>query len=326
MAGTLPPGLTNRGYDMATKPSEDKATKKPARKTASKTAAIKTDAPKSAAKPKHNRPAPSAPMYNDGMLNTAIKAARKAGNIQLRAFQERDSLEVQAKGAGDFVTAVDKECEEVIIDILSKAYPDHAFTAEESGTRGAEDAEYRWVIDPLDGTTNFIHGIPQFAVSICCLKNNKPIHAVVYDPCKNELFTATRGKGATLDSRRIRVTNLSVMKNALIGTGFPFRNGDDYTTYLNIMNDVMQSTSGLRRPGSAALDLCWVACGRYDAYWEAGLKPWDIAAGSLIALEAGAFVTDFKGDENFLENGSIVAGTPKVFTPLMAIIHKHVNK
>lgn len=303
---------------MATKPAGRSDAKK-AEKTVARKSATKAD---KATKPKHNRPAPSQPSYNDGMLNIAIKAARIAGNIQLRALLESESLEIRSKATGDFVTQVDKQCEEAIVDVISKAFPDHGFIGEELGQQGNPDAEYRWIIDPLDGTTNFIHGIPQFAVSIACMKDNKLIHAVVYDPSKNELFTATRGKGATLDNRRIRVSNQSMMKNALIGTGFPFRSDADYEAYMPVMKNVMQATAGVRRPGAASLDLCWVACGRYDAYWEAGLKPWDMAAGALIALEAGAFVTDFEGNDGYLNSGNIIAGTPKIFTPLFALINK----
>jgi myo-inositol-1(or 4)-monophosphatase len=274
----------------------------------------------------HRRPAPSMPMYNDGMMNIAIKAARAAGNIQLRAFNHPEALEVSEKGAGDFVTQIDKECERVIKEIISEAFPDHAFLGEEGGREGNPDAEYVWVIDPLDGTTNFIHNIPQFAVSIACLKDGKAIHAVVYDVSRNELFQATRGKGAMLDNRRIRVSSQTRMRDALIGTGFPFRNDQDFETSLRILKLVMPATAGLRRPGSAALDLCWTACGRYDAYWEAALKPWDIAAGTLIAKEAGALVTDFTGEDTYLETCDVVAGTPKIFIPLMALIQKGLKK
>ncbi len=288
-----------------------------------KTSAKKS--PKSESKTVRNIPESATPTLNDGMLNIAIKAARRAGDIQMRAFYSGQALKISAKAAGDFVTQIDKESEEVIVSTLSEAFPDHGFLGEEFGDSGKPDAEYVWVIDPLDGTTNFIHHIPQFAVSIACLKDGKLIHAVVYDPCKNELFTATRGKGALLDNRRIRVSNTLNMQEALIGTGFPFREQDNYDAYMRVLRPLMEESAGLRRPGSAALDLCWTACGRYDAFWESGLKPWDLAAGSLIALEAGAFVTDFEGEDGYLQSGNIVAGTPKIFVPLLANIKKNWN-
>lgn len=269
---------------------------------------------------KHYRPAPSLPMQNEGMLNMAIKAAREAGKIQILAFRDRSQLQISNKAAGDYVTQVDKECEQVIVETLKTAYPSHAFLGEESGESGKEGAEFTWVIDPLDGTTNFIHGIPQFAVSIALLKDGLPLHAVVYHPIANELFTATKGKGAFLDSRRIRVSGCLTMQDALLATGFPFREGDDYDAYLKTMKAMMEKTCGLRRIGSAALDLCWTACGRFDGYWEKGIKIWDIAAGALIAREAGAFVTDFTGEGGYLKKGEIIAATPKVFPEMINII------
>ena len=281
--------------------------------------AVKKDSETSSQK--RVRPAPSQPMYNSGMLNTAIIAAREAGKLQLQAFQERSSLQISSKAAGDFVTQVDKQCEEIIVQTLSKAYPKHAFLGEEFGQSGLKDSEYVWVIDPLDGTTNFIHGIPHFAVSIALLKNNVPVQAVVYDPCKNEIFSATKGKGATQDRRRIRVTEQSRMINSLVATGFPFREGDDYEAYQGTLQKMMEETSGLRRMGSAALDLCWVANGRYDGYWERGIKIWDIAAGALIALEAGALVSDYSGENEFLTKCEIVAATPRIFPSMLNIIN-----
>ncbi len=271
------------------------------------------------------KPTPNLPMYNDGMLNTAIKAARAAAKIQLKAFYGRGRFEIVAKTANDFVTEIDKQCEQEIVDILSKAYPEHRFLGEEFGDVGDPNSEYQWVIDPLDGTTNFIHGIDQFAVSIACLKGKQPIHAVVYDSPRNQLFTATRGKGATLDGKKIRVSGNSNMKSAIIGTGFPFRETDDFDAYLRIMGEMMQKTAGLRRPGSAALDLCWLACGRYDAFWEKGIKIWDIAAAALIAQEAGAIVTDFQGDGNYLKKGEVLAASPKLFPQLLNIIQKNLK-
>ena len=269
---------------------------------------------------KHYRPAPSLPMQNEGMLNMAITAARDAGKIQVIAFRDRSNLQISNKSLGDYVTEVDKECERVILETLKTAYPDHAFLGEESGESGKKDAEYTWVIDPLDGTTNFIHGIPQFAVSIALLKNGQPLHAVVYHAMANELFTATKGKGAYLDSRRIRVSGCNSMQDALLATGFPFREGDNYDAYIKSMKVMMEKTCGLRRIGSAALDLCWTACGRFDGYWEKGIKIWDIAAGALIAREAGAFVTDFSGEGDYLQKGEIIAAAPKIFPEMISVI------
>ncbi len=262
---------------------------------------------------------------NDGMLNMAVRAAIEAGRIQNRNFR-KEELSISSKAAGDFVTQVDKECETVILDILKKAFPDHKFLGEESGNSGANDSEYEWIIDPLDGTTNFIHGIDQFAVSIACRKGKNIILGVVYDPCRNQLFTAFRGKGAFLDGARIRVSKATILRNSLIGTGFPFRSDDDYGSYMNILKTMMESTCGLRRPGSAALDLCWLACGRYDGFFEKGIKPWDIAAGSLIAQEAGALVTDFEGNSAFLSRNEIVAATPGIFPALINNIQKNLKK
>ncbi len=275
------------------------------------------------AAPRKRRPEPSQPAYNDGMLNIAIKAAREAGKIQLRAFRNRPSLEISAKSSGDFVTQIDKQCEEIIVSILSKAFPEHQFLGEEFGSLGDPKCEYKWVIDPLDGTTNFIHGIDQFAVSIACLKGKQVLHAVVYDAPRNQLFTATRGKGAVLDRTRIRVTPASVLRNSLIGTGFPFREDDDYDSFAKVAREMMPKTAGIRRPGSAALDLCWVACGRYDGFWEKGIKIWDIAAGALIAQEAGALVTDFSGESNYLEKGEIIAASPRIFPQMLKIIQNN---
>lgn len=301
-----------------TKPEARTPKKKSAPRSASRKS--KTEGSENAGPKKHYRPAPSLPMQNEGMLNIAIKAAREAGKIQLMAFRDRSSLHVSSKGIGDYVTEVDKACEKAIIETIKTAFPTHAFLGEEGGTTGSTDAEYTWVIDPLDGTTNFIHGLTEFAVSIALLKNGVPLHGVVYHPYANELFTATKGKGASLDSRRIRVSGALSMEDALLATGFPFREGDNYDEYLRGMKSMMQRTCGLRRIGSAALDLCWTACGRFDGYWEKGIKIWDIAAGALIAREAGAFVTDFSGEGDYLKKGEIIAATPKIFPHMIAVI------
>ena len=259
-------------------------------------------------------------------LNIAIKAARRAGQVINRASNDLDLLKVATKQPNDFVTEVDKAAEAAIIETLQDAYPGYGILAEESGQtdgKGGADADYQWIIDPLDGTTNFIHGLPQYAVSIALAKAGQVEQAVVFDPNRNELFTASKGAGAFLNERRIRVSRRTKLQDALIGTGFPYRMFDQIDTYLAIFKELAQKTAGQRRPGAAALDLCYVACGRYDGFWELGLSPWDMAAGSLLISEAGGLVSDLRGDANYLDTGNIVAGTPKVFPPLMQIIQGH---
>jgi myo-inositol-1(or 4)-monophosphatase len=261
------------------------------------------------------------------MLNIAVKAARRAGSIINRAALDRTKLEIRSKHTNDFVTQVDKAAESAIIDIIRQAYPDHAILGEESGSTEGRNpggttskTEYRWIIDPLDGTTNFIHGFPQYCVSIA-LQNRAAIeHGVIYDPAKNELFTASKGRGAFLDDRRIRVTKCANLKDALVGTGFPFKEMSRLDLYFRQLREVMQTSSGVRRAGAAALDLAYVAAGRMDAFWELGLSPWDMAAGALLIQEAGGLVGDLKGDTGWLESGDIAAATPKVFTQLLAAL------
>ena len=254
------------------------------------------------------------------MLNIAVKAARRAGSIINRAALDRTRLEIRAKHANDFVTQVDKAAEAAVIDIIRLAYPDHAILGEESGALEGKKAEYRWIIDPLDGTTNFIHGFPQYCVSIALQHRGVIEHGVVYDPSKNELFTASRGRGAFLDDRRMRVTKCANLKDALVGTGFPFKEMSRLDLYFRQLREVMQTSSGVRRAGAAALDLAYVAAGRLDAFWELGLAPWDMAAGALLIQEAGGLVGDLKGDTGWLENGDIAAATPKVFTQLLTAL------
>ena len=251
------------------------------------------------------------------MLNIAVKAARRAGSIIERAAVSGVPLDVRAKRANDFVTQVDRAAEEAVIDVVRKAYPDHAILAEESGERKGTAAEYCWIIDPLDGTTNFIHGFPQYCVSIAVQHAGKAAHAVVYDPGKNELFTASRGRGAYLNERRIRVSRCRRLEDALVGTGFPFRELSRLEPYMKQLGRMMGSCAGVRRAGAAALDLAYVAAARLDAFWEMGLSPWDMAAGALLIQEAGGLVGDFSGDAGYLESGDIAAGTPKVFTELL---------
>jgi len=256
-------------------------------------------------------------------LNIAVKAARRAGGIINRAARDVELLKVSAKRDKDFVTEVDKAAEAAIIGVLQEAYPDHAILAEESGASG--DPETVWIIDPLDGTTNFIHGFPQYAISIAQQHKGVLQHAVVYDPTKNELFTASRGAGAFLNERRIRVSKRAKLDEVLLGTGFPFRYFEHVDAYLGIFRDMMHKTAGVRRPGAAALDLAWVAAGRIDGFWELGLSPWDMAAGALIITEAGGLVGDLTGEPNYLDTGNIVGGNPKVFAQLLQIIAPHLN-
>jgi myo-inositol-1(or 4)-monophosphatase len=256
-------------------------------------------------------------------LNIAIKAARRAGQIINRASNDVDLLKVTAKQQNDFVTEVDKFAEAAIIETLQEAYPGYGILAEESGHSaglGEGDHEYEWIIDPLDGTTNFIHGVPQYAVSIALAKNGIVDQAVVYDVNRNDLFTASKGAGAFLNERRIRVSKRLRLEGSLLGTGFPYREFDKIDTYLDIFKDLAQRTAGMRRPGAAALDLAYVACGRFDGFWEFGLSPWDMAAGTLLISEAGGLVSDLRGDNKYLETGNLVAGTPKVFAPLLKLI------
>ena len=257
------------------------------------------------------------------MLNIAVKAARRAGNLIHRSADKIDHLTIAKKSHADFVSEVDRAAEQTIIQTLLEAYPDHAILAEESGGQG--DSEYLWIIDPLDGTTNFLHGFPQFAVSIALQHKGVMTQAVIYDPVKNELFTATRGRGAFLNDKRIRVTKRVHLADSLIGTGFPYTKFEHMDAYIDIFKDLMQQTSGLRRPGSAALDLAWMAAGRYDAFFETGLKPWDIAAGTLLITEAGGMVSDLQGSDTFLKTGHICAGNPDIHPQVLKVIAQHLT-
>ncbi len=252
-------------------------------------------------------------------LNIAVKAARRAASVINRASTQLDLLTVQSKSPNDFVTEVDRAAEQAIIEVLRDAFPGHGILAEESGESGPE-SEFNWIIDPLDGTTNFIHGLPQYAVSIAQTKNGVLEHAVVYDPNTNEMFTASRGAGAFLNDRRIRVSRRTRLNEALIGTGFPFRQLDHVDAYLAMFKELTQKTAGIRRPGAASLDLAYVAAGRFDGFWEMGLSPWDMAAGVLLIQEAGGLVSDLSGEANYLTTGNVVAGTPKIFGQLLPII------
>jgi myo-inositol-1(or 4)-monophosphatase len=255
------------------------------------------------------------------MLNIAVKAARSAGSIINRAALDVERLTISTKGVNDFVTEVDQAAEAAIIETLLTAYPGHAILAEESGRKhGAKHSDYLWIIDPLDGTTNFIHGFPVYAVSIALAFRGKIEQAVVYDPTRNDLFFASKGRGAFLNDRRLRVSKRIRLAESLIGTGFPFRKGDNFHRYVEMFEQVMQHCAGVRRPGAAALDLCYVAAGWYDGFFETGLNPWDVAAGSLMITEAGGLIGNFTGDSDFLYQREAVAGTPKVYGQLVQLL------
>jgi myo-inositol-1(or 4)-monophosphatase len=255
------------------------------------------------------------------MLNIAVKAARAAGAIINRAALDLDLLKVNTKGPNDFVSEVDQAAEQAIIEILLQAYPGHGILAEESGrTHGAKNSEYIWIIDPLDGTTNFLHGFPVYAVSIALVHRGIVQQGVVYDPTRNDLFYASKGRGAFLNDRRLRVSKRTRIADALIGTGFPFRRGDNFKRYVKMFEEVMQQCAGLRRPGAAALDLCYVAAGYYDGFFETGLNPWDIAAGSLMITEAGGLIGNFTGEADYLYQREVAAGNPKIYGQLVKVL------
>lgn len=257
------------------------------------------------------------------MLNTAVRAVRSAGDIILRSSDNIGKLKVDQKGKNDFASEIDRAAEREIINIIKTAYPDHAILAEESGEHQGND--YVWIIDPLDGTTNFLHGFPQYAVSIALKYKNRLEVAAVYDPLRDELFTARRGGGAMLNSRRIRVTNQTSMKGALIGTGFPFKTDLHLDAYTGMFKAISMQAAGIRRAGAAALDLAYVAAGRLDGFWEIGIMPWDMAAGILLIQEAGGVVTDFIFRDNYLTNGNVIAGSPKMHQLLYQLIEPHVT-
>jgi myo-inositol-1(or 4)-monophosphatase len=256
------------------------------------------------------------------MLNVAVKAARRAATIINRASLNLERLQIDRKQHNDFVTEVDKAAEEAIIEILSEAYPNHGFLAEESGEL-LNNSDHIWIIDPLDGTTNFIHGFPQYAISIALSVNGVLQQAVIYDPNRDELFSASKGAGAYVDRRRLRVASQIKLENALIGTGFPYRQDQDVDQYLKIFAEMTRQCAGLRRPGAASLDLAYVAAGRYDGFFESELKPWDMAAGALIITEAGGLVGNYRGEEGFLESGEIMAGNPRIFAQMAQVLGKH---
>ncbi|HLF12322.1 MAG TPA: inositol monophosphatase family protein [Gammaproteobacteria bacterium] len=253
------------------------------------------------------------------MVNIAIRAARRAGELMIRQLNQLESLQVAEKGRNEFVTQVDQAAEAAVIEVIRDHYPDHAILAEESGSQG--EHEYQWIIDPLDGTTNYIHGFPVFCVSIAVAQAGELQHGVVYDPLRQEIFSASRGQGAQLDGRKIRVSKRTSLQQSLIATGFPYRmNLEHIDRYLGMLRAVMLDSAGVRRPGSAALDLCYVAAGRVDGFWELGLSKWDIAAGALIIREAGGRISDFRCTDGYLESGNVVAGNPKVYAALSKLL------
>ncbi len=260
------------------------------------------------------------------MLTIAVRAARAAGDIIVRALDRVDLINVTPKGRNDFVSDVDRQAEREIVNILQRAYPTHAVLGEEEGFQGAASSEFVWVIDPLDGTTNFLHGFPQFAVSIALFYRGKVEKGVIYDPIKQELFTGARGAGASLNNRRLRVTRKKGITGALLGTGIPFKDQSFIDAYLAMLKSLLKDAAGIRRAGSAALDLAYVAAGRFDGFWEIGLQKWDMAAGVLLVQEAGGIVTDIEGGDRYFETGSIIAGTPKVHAAMQELIEPHLTQ
>jgi myo-inositol-1(or 4)-monophosphatase len=257
------------------------------------------------------------------MLNIAIRAARVAGDLIQRSADNVNQLTISKKTKNDFVTEVDRVAEQEIIKIIKSSFPDHSILAEESGL--SEGNHYTWVIDPLDGTTNFLHGYPQYAVSIALKNKNKTEVGVIYDPLRDELFTAERGGGATLNNRRIRVSPQTNLNEALLGTGFPFKYPQHLEAYLKMLGDLTLETVGVRRAGSAALDLAYVAAGRLDGFWEIGLKEWDFAAGILLIQEAGGVTTDFSFNDQYSQSGNIITGNPKMHQSMYQIIQKNMT-
>lgn len=260
------------------------------------------------------------------MLNIAVRAARKAGNIIAKNYETPDAVETSQKGTNDFVTNVDKDAERVIIDVIRKSYPQHSIITEEAGELAGEDKDVQWVIDPLDGTTNFVKRLPHFAVSIAVRIKGRTEVAVVYDPMRNELFTATRGQGAQLNGYRLRGSNARDLDGTILATGFPFKAKQHSVAYMNILGKLFTQCADFRRTGSAALDLCYVAAARVDGYFEIGLRPWDFAAGELIARESGALVCDFTGGHNYLLNGNLVAGNPRVVKAMLSTMRDELSE
>ncbi|MGH8161975.1 MAG: inositol monophosphatase family protein [Gammaproteobacteria bacterium] len=262
----------------------------------------------------------------DPLANIAVSAARAGGAVALRGLNRLADLHIERKRHNDYVSEIDRRAEAVIVEAIQKVHPDHAILAEESGAAGATaGSDYQWIVDPLDGTTNYLHGFPVFSVSIAVTERGKLMHGVVYDPLREEMFVASRGRGALLNDRRIRVGQRRGLAGALIGTGFPFRDFNDLDAYLAMLRAVIETSGGVRRAGSAALDLAWVAAGRLDGFFELGLKPWDIAAGSLLIEEAGGEFGNLSGAPGWpVAGGDILAGNPRVFAALARSLAPHL--
>lgn len=260
------------------------------------------------------------------MLNVATRTAMQAGDIIRRYSDKVENLRIHNKDENDFVTEVDRQVEQTIISAIRKAYPDHAILGEESGQHAGSSPEFQWVIDPLDGTTNFIYGIPHYAVSIALKQNGRLLLGVVYDPMKDEMFAAARGDGALLNNRKLRVNQKTSLQGTLLGTGIAFRKDQSLDLSLDSMKALLPGTAGVRRPGAASLDLAYVAAGRFDGFWEFGLKEWDLAAGALIVQEAGGLVGDPQGGNTHLQTGDIIAANPKVFREMVQRLHPVLSK
>jgi len=259
------------------------------------------------------------------MLNIAVRAARSAGTVIVRAFEQLDKVEIESKGTNDFVTNVDLSAEQAIIATIQKSYPDHTIISEEAGLIEGKDKDIQWIIDPLDGTTNFVKGIPHFAVSIAIKVKGKLDQAVIYDPIRGDLFSASRGKGAQLNGFRIRVKKHKDLNGSILATGFPFKHKQHTNAYLDMFKTLFTKTADMRRAGSAALDLAYVAAGRVDGFFEIGLKPWDTAAGELLVIEAGGLVTDFVGGHNHETSGNIVASSSNLLKEMLKDIRPHLT-
>lgn len=255
------------------------------------------------------------------ILNVAVKAARLAGKTISQNAYLVDRMEFDRKDSRDYVTEIDRQAEGQIVEVIRKAYPDHSIVAEEGSRVSGNDVQ--WIIDPLDGTTNYMHNVPQYSVSIAVRERDKLQHAVVFEPLSGELYTASRGRGAHLNDRRIRASKTHRLEHCLIGTGFPFRETDQVDAWIRVFKELAKKTSGIRRPGSAALDLAYVAAGRYDGFWESGLKSWDMAAGVLLIEEAGGMVSDFEGGKRYLDTGQVIAANHEIFEELQDIVRMH---
>ena len=254
------------------------------------------------------------------MLNIAVRAARAAGNVITRNMDRVDTLRIDHKQRNDMVSDVDRQAEAEVLQVLNKSFPDHAVLGEEGGLIGDPNAEYTWIVDPLDGTTNFLHGFPYFNVSIALKHKGRVTQGVVYNPVSQELFTATRGDGAWLNNKRIRVSKIHSLSNALLGNGFPYRDGDDLGKYIEMMQEMTSKSQGIRRPGACALDMAYVAAGRLDGFWISGFSEWDVAAGALLVREAGGLVNDYAGGSDYVSSRTLVCGNPKIAHAMISIV------